>query len=396
MAGASPAVDSNGTTFAAELPKLDGLINLGGAPRESAKSLLASYSSSTAFGSSAPAGSTINEVWNAKLVAIVGTERILAGDMAAIIEPIINQNKFPSKRQENEARQMLVRQLLPQYIEMRALQQEFFRDVAGNVPPKELEKKRTEITSRVSRAFYDRYVPMELYRKFKVENLADLEVKLQESGMSIGIMKNHFLMQVLAMQLEDQYVAESFEIPPAEILAYYQQHMEQWKIPARAKWRQLTVRFDRHESRVEAENLIKQMGNEVVLGGKPFEAVARDSSEGFTADEGGVYDWTTKGSLKSTIIDQAIFTLPLNRLSQIIEDDLGLHIIEVTERESERTQEMVEIQSEIRKKLSGEIRQEKLKQFRAKVMERVPIWTLWPEDIPGSKQLNEILEVDAQ
>jgi hypothetical protein len=272
---------------------------------------------------------------------------------------------------------------------MKALQQEFFRDIAGNVPPKELQKKQDEIMTRASKAFYDKFVPVELYKKHKVENVADLENKLQENGLSLAIMKNHFLMQILAMQLEDKYVADTFEISPGEILAYYNANIEKWQIPARAKWRQLTVRFDRHPNRADAENKIKTMGNEIVLGGKPFEAVARDSSEGFSAEAGGLHDWTTKGSLKSTVIDEALFKLPPRRLSQIIQDDVGLHIVEVLEREAARTQDMSEIQAEIRKKLSDDLRQQKLKEFRKKVLDRVPIWTVWPEDIPGSRPLNQ-------
>lgn len=357
-------------------------------------SRLVSYSTSAGSSQQQTSDQVITDIWNTKLVAIVGNERILAGDMAANIEPIIYENsgKFANKKQEKEARQMLVRQILPQYVQMKALQQEFFRDIAGNVTPKELQKKKDEIMSKASKAFYDKYVPIELYRRYKVEDLSELEGKLQEKGLSLQIMKNHFLMQVLAMQLEDKYVAESFEIPPGDILAYYEKNIDRWRISARAKWRELVVRFDKHPNRAEADNLIKQMGNEVVLTGKPFEAVARDSSEGITASNGGKHDWTNQGSLKSEIIDQALFSLPMRRLSQIIEDEVGYHIIEVMEREPARIQDMSEIQTEIRKILSDEIRKEKLDEFREKVMDRVPVWSKWPQDIPGSKPLDETLE----
>ena len=355
---------------------------------------LVSYSTSAGSPQQQSSDQVVTDIWNTKLVAIVGNERILAGDMAAIIEPIIleNSGKFANKKQENEARQMLVRQVLPQYVQMKALQQEFFRDIAGNVTPKELQKKKDEIMSKASKAFYDKYVPIELYRRYKVEDLSELEGKLQDKSLSLQIMKNHFLMQVLAMQLEDKYVAESFEIPPGDILAYYEKNIDRWRISARAKWRELVVRFDKHPNRAEADNLIKQMGNEVVLTGKPFEAVARDSSEGITASSGGKHDWTNQGSLKSEIIDQALFSLPMRRLSQIIEDEVGYHIIEVIEREPARIQDMSEIQTEIRKILSDEIRKDKLDEFREKVMDRIPVWSKWPQDIPGSKPLDETLE----
>ncbi|MFO0939791.1 MAG: hypothetical protein U0930_03400 [Pirellulales bacterium] len=199
------------------------------------------------------------------MVAIVGNGYVLAGDMAAVIEPIIVQNKarLRNKKEEVEARLMLVRQLLPEYVSMKALQQQFFKDIAGNVPPKELQKKKDEIMSKASKAFYDKYVPIELYRKYKVDDLAELESKLQENGLAINIMKNHFLMQVLAMQCEDKYVANSFEIPPGDILDYYEKNIDKWRIPARVKWREMVIRFDKHSSKDEAKNAINNLGNEV-------------------------------------------------------------------------------------------------------------------------------------
>jgi PPIC-type PPIASE domain len=377
QAGTGSATSSNSALKDIPVPSL-----------ASSKSSLASFNSMP--NESSEVTPVINSnLWSTRLVAVVGTERILAGDLTPVIEPIIQENKdrIRSKQQEQEARMGLVRQLLPQFIEMKALQQEFYKDIAGNIPPRELEKKKEEIQARASKAFYEKFVSIELYRKYEVNDLASLEKKLQDNGLTITLMKNHFLMQILAMQLEEKYVAETFEIPPQEILDYYQKNIDQWRIPARVKWRELAVRFDRHPNRAAAEALIVNMGNEVILGGKPFEAVARDSSEGFTATEGGNHDWTTQGSLKSAAIDKALFANEPLKLSELIEDEVGFHIVEVLEREAAHIQDMAEIQSEIRKKLSKQMRQEKLKDFRQKVMGRVPIWSLWPEDIPGSRPL---------
>lgn len=327
------------------------------------------------------------------LVAIVGTERILAGDLAAMVEPIIHENRarITNKVQEQEVRQSLTRQALPQYVELKALSQEFFRDMAGNVPPNEIRKMREQVTTRASRMFYERYVPMDLYKRYKVEDLAELDQKLRETNLSLAFMKDFFLTQALAAQLEEKYVSDNYEIPPQEILDYYFQNIERWQIPARAKWRQLTVLLNRHNTEADAEKKIMQMGNEVVLGGKSFEAVARDSSDGFTAPKGGNHDWTFEGSLKSSELDKAIFSLPLNRLSNIIRDDMGFHIIEVLQREAARTKDMAEIQTEIRKTLSKKLRQQKAEEFRERVLGRVIVWTRWPEDIPGSRPLVEAL-----
>ena len=64
----------------------------------------------------------------------------------------------------------------------------------------------------------------------------------------------------------------------------------------------------------------------------PLKAVAQRQSQGIDATEGGYHDWTSRGSLASETLDQAIFTLPVGRLSERLEDSEGFHIVRVIER----------------------------------------------------------------
>jgi hypothetical protein len=327
-----------------------------------------------------------------ELIAVVGTERILAGDMSIFVDPIIekNQDKIRDANQEAQVRAQLTRQVLPMYAEIKAMYLEFFRDMVGTTPPQELEDTKEQILTKAGRLFYEKQVP-ELEKRNKVVGLAELETKLREKNMSLNALRNQFVEQVLSSELERKFVPAEFEIDREEILAAYRKDIERWKLPARARWRQITIRFDRHNSREDAEQLIKILGNQMLFGGKSFEAVAKQSSEGFTASNGGMYDWTSQGSLKSTILDQAIFAIEPNRLSQVIEDEVGFHIIEVLEREAARTTDLAESQAEIRKSLSKEKRDKATEEFRAKIMKRTPIWTRWPEDIPGSRSLESAI-----
>ncbi len=318
----------------------------------------------------------------ARLIAVVGTEHVLAGDLAGFVEPIIeaNRDRFPDKRTEDQVRQQLTRQVLKQYIVIKALFQEFFHDTAGNAAPEEIEAMKKQVGTRASKIFHERQVPA-LMKQNGVNSLRDLELKLREKSMSLATMKRQFIEQAIAQELERKYVPNEFEVSLDELWNYYQSHSQEWFVPAKARWRQLTIRFDRHASRAEVEQRIKELGNQVYLGGLPFEAAARQYSEGYTADQGGVYDWTRKGSLKSQPLDAAIFSIPLGRLSQVIEDDVGMHIIEVLERVPEHHTPFEEAQAEIRRKLSEEKRSKALQEFHKKVLGRTPVWSLWPEDL---------------
>lgn len=348
-------------------------------------SLVAYESQPTASPANAPRSSAQSESFDAgELVAVVGSDHILAGDMAIFVEPIIekNRDKISGKAQEDQIRSQLTRQVLKEYVVIKAMHQEFFRDVLGSGPPDEAEKTRKLVSTKASKMFYEKRVP-DLLKQYKVQgsDLAALETKLREKSISLRLLRIQFVEQVLAGELERKYVPAELQVDRRELLDYYQKNRTDWAEPAKARWRQLTIRFDKHaNNRKEVESLINGLGNQLI-NGQPFQAAARQHSEGYTAEDGGVYDWTTQGSLKSKPLDAALFSLPLGKLSQVIEDDIGMHIIEVLERKNSRTKEFTEAQVEIRKTLSQEKRALEVKKLHQKVLARTPIWSKWPEDL---------------
>lgn len=332
-----------------------------------------------------------------KLIAVVGDAHVLAGDMAHFIDPIIEENRdrLRSSSDEEKLRLQLTRQILKQYIEIKAMYQEFFRDLVGTAPPEEIAEMKKQVVTRAARIFFEKQVP-NLLKQHKAVDYRDLQEKLAAKSLSLVTMRSQFIEQVLSQEFERKYVPADFEVTREELLDYYREHRSEWNVLPKARWRQLTIRFDKHDgNRALVEATIKELGNQVYLGGKPFDAVARESSEGYTASEGGVYDWTRQGSLKSKPIDAAIFNIPLKKLSRVITDDIGMHIIEVLEREEGFTKEFTEAQAEIREILSKQKRDEATKKLRAKVLARTPIWSRWPEDlkskVPHVRPLSEAI-----
>ena len=138
----------------------------------------------------------------------------------------------------------------------------------------------------------------------------------------------------------------------ADLLEYYRKNPDKFAVPAKARFELLSIYFSRSEGRTEAEkkaaadNQIRKMGDSVFLG-RPFAEVAKQFSHEANASAGGQYDWISKGSLASEVIDVAAFSLPLNRLSAILEDDRGYHIVRVLERSEARQIPFEEAQKEI-------------------------------------------------
>ena len=156
------------------------------------------------------------------------------------------------------------------------------------------------------------------------------------------------------------------EITYNEKLKYYQEQPEEFTSTARARWEQLTVHSRGPSYRDEDMARLAKMGN-AVMEGEEFSEVAKAGSEGPTAGIGGVRDWTAPGALLSSVIDRAIFTLPVGRLSPILADDEGYHIVRVTEREDAEKSPFEKVQERIRQK----IEKERLEAAQERIMERL-------------------------
>lgn len=121
-----------------------------------------------------------------------------------------------------------------------------------------------------------------------------------------------------------------------------------------------------------------------------FENVAGAQSSGFNASQRGNLDWTSRGAWKSQVIEDAAFTIEFNALSTVLEDEDGIHIIQVLERDPDDRMTFPRAQSEIRKAIIQSKREKGENEYVEKVREMTPIWSRWPDDIPGVKDLSEI------
>jgi hypothetical protein len=195
--------------------------------------------------------------------------------------------------------------------------------------------------------------------------------------------KRGFIEMTLASQWMAQQTKHEEDITHEEILAYYEKHRDQYTRSARVRWEELSLSFARHPDKNQAYELIARMGNQV-LDGVPFAEVARQHSEGPTAASGGRWDWTTQGSLVSVPLDQALFTLAVGRLSPILEDEEGFHIIRVVERQDAGVTPFVDAQVQIKEKLRDERKNQRFDAFNERLKRQIPVWTVFDGDQPSA------------
>lgn len=309
-----------------------------------------------------------------ELIAIVGDETIFVADILPTIDQMLQKamDQIPPDQLDRQ-RALFVQQLLPRKIEVKLVLVDFRR----TIPEDKLDDVLGNIDKQVGKQFYEEQLPL-LQQQFDVEFLNELDSRLRSFGTSIDGQRAEFREQMIAKTMIGQQVDRSREITHQQLLDYYREHISDYEIAARAKWEKLTALFDKFPNKAAADRALVEMGNQV-LRGADFAAVAKKHSQGTHAADGGFHDWTTKGSLVSEVLDEAIFTLPLNSLSRKLEDERGFHIIRVLAREDAGQIAFEQAQKEIREELQNEDRQRQVSEYLSGLREKTYVWTLFDE-----------------
>lgn len=315
----------------------------------------------------------------AKIIARVGDEVVLAGDLLGQVNQFLHKRMqdIPEEQRSmltpeilNKQRWMLMKQILPQAIDGKLIYLDFLRTI-----PKE---KVPEIQDSLYKAFDEQQLPNVIERA-NVQTAADLDTLLRSFGSSLAQQRRSFAEQLAAAQWKQRSAGFKQEVTHDDMLTYYREHLDDYKIKAKSKWEQLSAMDSETFARKTSRQLVAKMGNEI-LRGASFAAVAKRSSQGPTSAEGGAFDWTSKGSLRSAVLDEAIFTLPVGKLSEILEDDDGCHIVRVVERREDGFISFSEAQQEIRDKIREERSEAALKDYVSKLRDEFPVWTVFDED----------------
>jgi PPIC-type PPIASE domain len=312
-----------------------------------------------------------------QVVARIDGQVVLACDLLWQANRLIEENRdrIPPEKEE-EIRQELMKRFVASMVDTKLLYASFLREVpAENIPT---------IEENLREPFQKREVPT-LMKQLKVDDERALERELLRLGSSLESARRAFNEKAMAGEWLRSKVKVNEEITPADLLEYYQAHLADYEYPSQARWEELMVRKDRFQEPRQAYAELAKMGNEVwqKLVANPnnpepvFGEVAKAKSDGFTAKDGGVYDWTTKGALKADVLDEALFTLEVGRLSQILDSGDAFHIVRVLERKEAGRTPFTDVQADIRDALKQERFRAAVEKYLANLHRAARIWTIY-------------------
>jgi parvulin-like peptidyl-prolyl isomerase len=343
-----------------------------------------------------------------EILAIVGDQHVLRGDVMPrvrmVMQPVLvkmsAEERYLQRKEIAQQESMLLQQMVMQAVETKLLYMAFLQSLT----PEQRETAHETIDAKVEEMFESAVLEMltkiavadkkktrELFRSAPQvaqlarlmniagsDTIAELDQQLRPFQTSVELERGAFKEENLGRSYLSDRIRKRPEINHREMLEYYRVNQVNYEIESAARWEQLSVHFEEFDSRKDAYLAIAQMGNEVLRGAK-LRAIAQRSSQESRAAQGGLHEWTVQGSLVSKPLDQAVFNLPSDRLSRIIEDDRGFHIIRVLERREAGRVSFQDAQKEIKEKLRGRKQQEQIENLLKELRDAIPIWTVYDD-----------------
>lgn len=152
-----------------------------------------------------------------------------------------------------------------------------------------------------------------------------LATELVEAGFSAterqAVILHHTLMEWQMAQVS----ALATEPTSSEVDDWYQRHADRFCRPEQRLARHLLLTVDDGEDAVVKAQILT-LRDKLTRGGEPFAALAERYSQCPTALEGGVLGWVSRGLLFAPL-EQALFVLPANTLSEAVATELGWHLL---------------------------------------------------------------------
>lgn len=300
-----------------------------------------------------------------KVVAIVGGEPIFVGDMLFEINQLIEKfiQNAPADVKERE-RQKMISQILPKFVEARLL----YHGMLGQLPE---GVDIDEVMKQAAKEFDSKAMPS-MMEAAGVESMTQFDAYLRSLGSSLRNMRETWARDQMTKYFLSQKLTVDNEVTHEEMLEHYRENVSSYALTAKARWEQIMIRFDKSDSREAARSEISKLSNQVVHGAN-LAALAKNSSHGFMASSGGQQDWVSKGSLVLKELDDAIFKLPIGKLSGIIESRDGFHVVRVLERTEAGHTSFLEAQVNIKKKIVETKRKAAFDKHMAELRAQIPV-----------------------
>jgi peptidyl-prolyl cis-trans isomerase SurA len=185
----------------------------------------------------------------------------------------------------------------------------------------------------------------------KLQSMEALEQAVSGEGLNWEDFKNNIRNGLLTKKVIGSEVGSHINISKDEIQKYYDEHKAEFMRPEQVALRSIEVNTagkdeaDVAELRKKAETARKR-----IMDGEDFGEIAKRYSDGSTAKQGGYLGEYKRGEL-SKELEETVFKMKRNDLTEVMETKQGFLIMQVLEHYDEGEQSLAKVENEIEGKL---------------------------------------------
>jgi peptidyl-prolyl cis-trans isomerase SurA len=229
----------------------------------------------------------------------------------------------------------------------------------------------------------------------KLESLEALEKAVESQGLNWEDFKNNIRNGLLTKKVISNEVGSHISIPKDEVQKYYEAHKQDFIRPEQVALRSIEINTagkdeaEVAELKKKADTALKRIKD-----GEDFGEIAKRYSDGATAKQGGYLGIYKRGEL-SKQLEEVVFTLKKNGLTDVMETKQGFLVMQVLEHYDEGQQSLAKVENEIMDKLYGERMEPALRDYLKTLREQsyVVVKPGYQDAAGGSN--SEIQEVSA-
>ena len=196
----------------------------------------------------------------------------------------------------------------------------------------------------------------EIRKQMHLDSIEEVEKAAQEQGVSFEDFKQNLRNQIVTQEVIGREVGSKMQITQDEMKAYYDEHAKELERPEQVRMSEIMVSTQPKEGEKEKKEptpeelaAAEQKAHgllDSIHKGTSFEEVAKKSSEGPTAAQGGDLGYFKRGMLAKELEDLT-FGMKPGDVSDVIRTRQGFVILKITEHTAAGIPPMKELEPQI-------------------------------------------------
>ena len=153
-------------------------------------------------------------------------------------------------------------------------------------------------------------------------------------------------------------LAKDINVTDEEVAKYYQENAASFTEEAQRRISHILIEFNDgndEAAKTQAQTVLTRLEQ-----GEDFAVLAKEvSNDTFSGENGGDLEWLEPGVMEESFDEAALALLNVGDISQLVKTSFGYHVLKLTDYKEEVVKALVDVQAELRSKLSNDQAQEK-------------------------------------